>query len=320
MAGSVILTGARTPIGKMSGQLSGFSAAQLGGLAIKAALERAGLTGDQVDYVFTGHVLGAGAGQITARRAALAGGIPLNVPSTTVNKVCLSGINSIMLADMLINSGQADIVIAGGMESMTQAPYLLPSGRAGARYGNTELQDTIVADGLFCAIDEVLMGAGTEKYAQSASISREAQDQLAAASHDKAARAQKDGLLDAEIVAVEIPQRKGEPIIMTLDDGVRAETTFDGLSKLRPAFDKAGNITAGNITAGNASQISDAGSALVIVSKAKAEELGVAPLGEIISNGQIAGPDASLLTQPSRAISRPPSAPVSPSATSTCSS
>lgn len=297
MAGSVILTGARTPIGKMSGQLSGFSAAQLGGLAIKAALERAGLSGDQVDYVFMGHVLGAGAGQITARQAALAGGIPLNVPSTTVNKVCLSGINSIMLADMLINSGQADIVIAGGMESMTQAPYLLPSGRAGARYGNTELQDTIIADGLFCAIDAVLMGAGTEKYAQSASISREAQDQLAAASHEKAARAQKDGLLDAEIVAVEIPQRKGDPIVMTLDEGVRAETTFDSLSKLRPAFDKAGNITAGN-----ASQISDAGSALVIVSKAKAEELGVDPLGEIVSNGQIAGPDASLLTQPSRAI------------------
>ena len=297
MAGSVILTGARTPIGKMSGQLAGFSAAQLGGLAIKAALERAGLSGDQVDYVFMGHVIGAGAGQMTARQASIAGGIPLDVPSTTVNKVCLSGINAIMLADRLINSGEADIVVAGGMESMTQAPYLLPSGRAGARYGNTELQDAIIADGLFCAIDQVLMGAGTEKYAQSASISREAQDELAAASHEKAARAQKDGFFDAEIVPVEIPQRKGDPVVMSIDEGVRAETTFDSLSKLRPAFDKAGNITAGN-----ASQISDAGSALVVVSKAKAEELGINPLGEIVSSGEIAGPDASLLTQPSRAI------------------
>ena len=280
MAGSVILTGARTPIGKMSGQLAGFSAAQLGGLAIKAALERAGLSGDQVDYVFMGHVIGAGAGQMTARQASIGGGIPLDVPSTTVNKVCLSGINAIMLADRLINSGEADIVVAGGMESMTQAPYLLPSGRAGARYGNTELQDAIIADGLFCAIDQVLMGAGTEKYAQSASISREAQDELAAASHEKAARAQKDGFFDAEIVPVEIPQRKGDPVVMSIDEGVRAETTFDSLSKLRPAFDKAGNITAGN-----ASQISDAGSALVVVSKAKAEELGINPLGEIVSSG-----------------------------------
>jgi len=234
---------------------------------------------------------------MTARQASIAGGVPLDVPSTTVNKVCLSGINAIMLADRLINSGEADIVVAGGMESMTQAPYLLPSGRAGARYGNTELQDAIIADGLFCAIDQVLMGAGTEKYAQSASISREAQDELAAASHEKAARAQKDGFFDAEIVPVEIPQRKGDPVVMSIDEGVRAETTFDSLSKLRPAFDKAGNITAGN-----ASQISDAGSALVVVSKAKAEELGINPLGEIVSSGEIAGPDASLLTQPSRAI------------------
>ncbi len=298
MAGSVILTGARTPIGKMSGQLSGFSGTDLGGLAIKAALERAGLSGDQVDYVFMGQVLLAGAGQMTARQAALAGGVPLNVPSTTINKVCLSGINSIMLADMLINSGQADVVIAGGMESMTQAPYLLPSGRAGARYGNTELLDAIIKDGLFCAIDQVLMGTGTEKYAQSADISRERQDTVAAASHENAARAQKDGLFDDEIVPVEIPQRKGDPIVMTQDEGVRADTTMDSLGKLRPAFDKAGNVTAGN-----ASQISDGGSALIIVSKAKAEELGVTPLGEIVSNGQVAGPDsASLLTQPSAAI------------------
>jgi len=281
----------------MSGQLAGFSGAQLGGLAIKAALERAGLTGDQVDYVFMGQVLGAGAGQMTARQAALAGGVPLSVPSTTINKVCLSGINTIMLADMLIQSGQADVVIAGGMESMTQAPYLLPSGRAGARYGNTELLDAIVRDGLFCAIDGVLMGEGTEKYAGVAGLTREQQDSVAAASHEKAARAQKDGLFDDEIVPVEIPQRKGDPIVMTQDEGVRGDTTMDSLGKLRPAFAKEGNVTAGN-----ASQISDGGSAIVVVSKAKADELGVTPLGEIVSNGQVAGPDASLLTQPSRAV------------------
>ena len=297
MAGSVILTGARTPIGKMSGQLSGFSAADLGGLAIKAALEKAGLSGDQVDYVFMGHVLGAGAGQITARQAAVNAGIPMNVPATTVNKVCLSGINSIMLADMLIQTGQAEIVVAGGMESMTNAPYLLPSGRSGARYGHTELQDAIITDGLFCAFDKVAMGAGTEKYAQAESISRDAQDAMAAASHERAARAQKDGLFDNEIIPVEIPQRKGDPVVMNADEGVRGDTTVDSLGKLRPAFDKSGNITAGN-----ASQISDGGSAVIVVSQAVADRLGVQPLGQIVSNGQIAGPDASLLTQPSRAI------------------
>ncbi len=297
MAGSVILSGARTPIGKMSGALSGFSASDLGGIAIKAALERAGLSGDQVDYVFMGHVIGAGAGQITARQAAVAGGIPMSVPATTVNKVCLSGMNAIMLADMLIQSGQAEIVVAGGMESMTNAPYLLPSGRSGARYGHTELQDAIVTDGLFCAFDKVAMGAGTEKYAEAESFGRAEQDEMAAASHERAARAQKDGLFDQEIVPVEIPQRKGDPVVFSADEGVRAETTIDSLGKLRPAFAKDGNITAGN-----ASQISDGGSATVIVSRAVADRLGVQPLGEIVSNGQIAGPDASLLTQPSRAI------------------
>jgi len=297
MAGSVIVSGARTPIGKLAGSLAGFSGAQLGGLAIKAALERAGITGDQVDYVFMGQVLGAGAGQITARQAAVNGGIPMSVPATTVNKVCLSGINTIMLADLLIQSGQAEIVVAGGMESMTNAPYLLPDARAGMRMGDKSVVDSMMYDGLFCAFDQCAMGAGTEKYAASAGLSREEQDVIAAASHERAARAQKDGLFDNEIVPVEVPQRKGDPLVFAADEGVRAETTLESLSGLRPAFDKAGNITAGN-----ASQISDGGAAVIVMSKAKAEALGVNPLGEIIGNGQVAGPDPSLLTQPSRAI------------------
>ena len=297
MAGSVIVSGARTPIGKLAGSLAGFSGAQLGGLAIKAALERAGITGDQVDYVFMGQVLGAGAGQITARQAAVNGGIPMSVPATTVNKVCLSGINTIMLADLLIQSGQAEIVVAGGMESMTNAPYLLPDARAGMRMGDKSVVDSMMYDGLFCAFDQCAMGAGTEKYAASAGLSREEQDVIAAASHERAARAQKDGLFDNEIVPVEVPQRKGDPLVFAADEGVRAETTLESLSGLRPAFDKAGNITAGN-----ASQISDGGAAVIVMSKAKAEALGVNQLGEIIGNGQVAGPDPSLLTQPSRAI------------------
>jgi acetyl-CoA C-acetyltransferase len=297
MAGSVILTGARTPIGKLQGSLAGFSGAELGGLAIKAALERAGLTGEQVDYVFMGQVLLAGAGQMTARQAAVKGGVPMSIPSTTINKVCLSGINAIMMADLLIQSGQADIVVAGGQESMTNAPYLLPDARAGMRMGDKTVVDSMMYDGLFCAFDQCAMGAGTEKYSQSAGISREAQDEVAYKSNERAARAQKDGLFDDEIVAVEIPQRRGDPIVFTTDEGVRAETTLESLGALRPAFDKAGNITAGN-----ASQISDGGAAVIVASKAKADELGISPLGEIVANGQVAGPDPSLLTQPSRAI------------------
>ncbi|MCC6225353.1 MAG: acetyl-CoA C-acetyltransferase [Microthrixaceae bacterium] len=297
MAGSVILSGARTPIGKLSGSLAGFSGAQLGSLAIRAALERAGLGGDQVDYVFMGQVLLAGAGQMTARQASNGAGVPLSVPSTTINKVCLSGINSIMMADLLINSGQADIVVAGGQESMTQAPYLLPDARAGMRMGDKKVIDAMMYDGLFCAIDQLAMGGATEKYAASAGLGREEQDLLSAKSHERAARAQKDGLFDNEIVPVEIPQRKGDPLLFTTDEGVRGETTLESLAALRPAFDKAGNITAGN-----ASQISDGGAAVIVASKAKAEELGITPIGEIVANGQVAGPDPSLLTQPANAI------------------
>ncbi len=297
MAGSVILTGARTPVGKLSGALASFAATDLGGFAIKAALEKAGLSPEQVDYVIMGHVLQAGAGQITARQAAVNAGIPLSVPATTINKVCLSGLNAIHLADLMVQSGEADIVVAGGMESMTNAPYLLPGARAGYRLGDKSVVDSMMYDGLFCAFDQVAMGAGTEKYAASAGLERLPQDELAAASHERAARAAKDGKFDDEIVPVEVPQRKGDPVVVSVDEGVRGDTTVESLAGLRPAFDKAGNITAGN-----ASQISDGGAAVIVTSKAKAEELGIAPLGEIVSYGQVAGPDPSLISQPARAI------------------
>ena len=295
MAGSVIIAGARTPIGKMSGGFASMSAADLGGVAIAGALERAGVSADQVDYVFMGHVIQAGAGQITARQAASNAGIPMSVPSTTVNKVCLSGLNAIYLADQMVQSGDADIVVAGGMESMTNAPYLLPDARSGMRLGDKSVVDSMMYDGLFCAFDQCAMGLGTEKYAASAGLDREPQDKIAADSHARAAAAIKDGLLAEEIVAVEVPQRRGDPVVVDTDEGVRVETTEESLGKLRPAFDKAGNITAGN-----ASQISDGASAVVVMSKAKAEELGLSPLGEILGYGQVAGPDPSLLTQPSR--------------------
>ena len=297
MAGSVILAGARTPIGKLSGSLGSFKASDLGGFAIKAALERAGITPDQVDYVFMGQVLQAGAGQISARQAAVNAGIGMDVPATTVNKVCLSGLNTIYLADLLIQAGEADIVVAGGMESMTQAPYLLPGARAGYRIGDQKVVDSMMYDGLFCAFDCVAMGAGTEKYSASAGLAREPQDALAAKSHERAARAAKDGLLADEIVPVEVPQRRGDPVVVDTDEGVRADTTAESLAKLAPAFDKSGNITAGN-----ASQISDGGAAVIVASRAAADRIGTAPLGEVVGYGQVAGPDPSLLTQPSRAI------------------
>jgi acetyl-CoA C-acetyltransferase len=299
MSGSVIVEGARTPIGKLSGALGGFAATELGGFAISAALERAGVKPEQVDYVFMGQVILAGTGQITARQAAVKGGIPMTVPATTVNKVCLSGLNAIYLADLLINAGDAEIVVAGGMESMTQAPYLLPGARAGYRIGDATLVDSMMYDGLFCAFDQCAMGLGTERYNGADGVSRERQDAFSAASHEKAAAAIKDGRFAEEIVAVSVPQRKGDPIVVDTDEGVRPETTAESLGKLRPAFSKDGTITAGN-----ASQISDGAAAVIVMSKAKAEELGVTPLGELVGYGQVAGPDPSLLTQPSRAIAQ----------------
>jgi acetyl-CoA C-acetyltransferase len=297
MPGSVIVSGARTPIGKLSGAFAGFSGMELGGFAIAAALERAGIRGSDVDYVFMGQVLQAGQGQITARQAAVNGGIPMTVPATTVNKVCLSGLNSLYLADKLIQAGEAEIVVAGGMESMTTAPYLLPGARAGYRAGDKKVVDSMMYDGLFCAFDQIAMGAGTERYSRAADISRARQDAFAATSHERAAAAIKDGRFSDEIIPVNVPQRRGDPIVIDTDEGVRPETTVASLSKLRPAFDDTGTITAGN-----ASQISDGGAALVVMSRAKADELGLAPLGELVGYGQVAGPDASLLTQPSRAI------------------
>ena len=297
MAGSVILGGARTPFGKFSGSLAGFAGAELGGKAIAGALERTGISADQVDYVLMGQVLQAGAGQITARQAAVAAGIGLDVPATTINKVCLSGINTIMLADLLIQAGEAEIVVAGGMESMTNAPYLLREARSGMRMGDKTVVDSMMHDSLFCAIDELAMGASTEKYAAAAGLNRDVQDNLSAQSHERAAAAQKDGKFDNEIIPVAIPQRKGDPILLEADEGVRPGTTAESLGKLRPAFAKDGNITAGN-----ASQISDGGAAVIVCSAAKAKELGLTPLGEIVSIGQVAGPDASLISQPAQAI------------------
>ena len=296
--GSYIVAGARTPIGKMSGALSSFSAADLGGFAISAALERAGVAPDEVQHVIMGQVLMAGQGQVPSRQAAVKAGIPMNVPSINVNKVCLSGLNAIYLANQMIAAGDADIVIAGGMESMSNAPYIADGARAGFRYGNTELRDAIIADGLWCSFDGCLMGLGTDRYAGSENISRDAQDAFAATSNERAAEAIKEGRLTDEIVPVAVPQRKGDPILVETDEGVRPGTTAESLGGLRPAFDKDGTVTAGN-----ASQLSDGASALVMMSKAEAERRGVAPLGEFVSYGMVAGPDsASLLHQPSRAI------------------
>ena len=295
--GSVILGGARTPIGKLSGGFSSLTGADLGAIAIEGALQKCGLTPSQVDYVVMGQVLQAGTGQLTARQAAVKAGIPMEVPATTINKVCLSGLNAIHLADQMVQAGEADIVVAGGMESMTNAPYLLPNARGGYRYGNSDILDAIQHDGLFCALEHELMGEGTERYAASAGIDRDRQDAIAAASHDRAARATKDGLLADEIVPVTIPQRRGDDVVVTQDEGIRAGTDSSSLGKLRPAFAEAGNITAGN-----ASQISDGASVTIVCSEDTAEQLGVRPLAKLISYGQVAGPDTSLLTQPSRAI------------------
>ena len=300
MPGSVIVSTARTPIGKLSGALASLSAQELGGVAIKGALERAGVGPEQVDYVIMGQVLQAGQGQITARQAAANAGIPMSVPAITINKVCLSGVNALYLADQMIQSGDAEVVIAGGMESMTGAPYLLPKARAGYRMGNGEVVDSLINDGLWCAFDAIHMGAGTEQYTQSfGGITRELQDELAARSHERAAAAMKEGRLADEIVPVSVPQRKGEPVMVLEDEGVRPETTVDSLSGLRPAFAKDGTITAGN-----ASQISDGAAALIVMSRDKAEELGATPIAELVGFGMVAGPDTSLLTQPSRAIKR----------------
>ena len=297
MARSVLVAGARTPIGKLAGALKDFTAMDLGGIAIAAALERAGLSGDQVDKVLMGHVIQAGQGQITARQAAVKGGIPMTVPALTVNSVCLSGLEAIALADQAIRAGDAEIVVAGGMESMTRAPHVLPGSRAGFKYGNTVLVDAMAHDALFCSFDEVAMGESTESYGRKLGISREEQDEFSARSHELAAAAMKEGRFDGEITPVPVPQRKGDPVLVTEDEGVRPGTTAETLAKLRPAF-----APDGTISAGSASQISDGACAVVVMSRAKADELGLEVLAEIGASGNVAGPDASLQSQPSNAL------------------
>jgi len=284
-------------MGRLLGSLKSFSGADLGSFAIKAALDRAGIGGDQVEYVIMGQVLQAGAGQIPARQAAVKAGIPMNVPALTVNKVCLSGLDAIALADQLVRAGEFDIVVAGGQESMTNAPHLMPKSREGYKYGAVEMLDSMAHDGLTDSFENIAMGASTEKHNTRLGIARPEQDEVAARSHQRAAAAQKNGLFDAEITPVEIPQRKGDPVVFSQDEGIRGETTAESLGKLRPAFAKDGTITAGS-----ASQISDGAAAVVVMSKAKAEQLGLEWLAEIGAHGNVAGPDNSLQSQPSRAI------------------
>jgi acetyl-CoA C-acetyltransferase len=296
---SVIVAGARTPMGRLLGQLKGFSGAELGAVAIKAALERAGISGEQVQYVIMGQVLQAGAGQIPARQAAVKAGIPMGVPALTINKVCLSGLDAIALADQLIRAGEFDVVVAGGQESMTNAPHLLPGSRGGYKYGALEVLDSMAYDGLTDAFDHVAMGESTDRHNTRLGISREVQDEVAAASHQRAAKAQQNGLFEAEIVPVEVPQRKGDPLLVTTDEGIRPDTTPEVLAKLRPAFTKDGTITAGS-----SSPISDGAAAVVVMSRARAEELGLEWLAEIGAHGVVAGPDNSLQSQPANAIAR----------------
>jgi len=297
--GSVIVSGARTPMGRLLGGLKGFSAAELGGIAIAAAIERAGLPAEEVDYVIMGQVLGAGAGQNPARQAAVRAGLDMSIPALTINKVCLSGIDAIALADQLIRAGEFEVVVAGGMESMTNAPHLLMGSREGVKYGSWQMQDSMAFDALTCSFDGCAMGEATEQYNGRYGLSRAEQDEFAARSHARAARAAAEGRFDAEITPVAVPQRKGEPIQVTADEGIRADTTVDSLGALRPAFAKEGTITAGN-----ASQISDGAAAVVVMSRAKAAALGIEPLASIGAHGVVAGPDASLHEQPANAIQR----------------
>ena len=297
---SVIVAGARTPMGRLLGSLKDFSGADLGGIAIKGALEKAGVQPEQIEYVIMGQVLQAGAGQIPARQAAAKAGIPMTVPAITINKVCLSGINAIAMADQLIRAGEFEIIVAGGQESMTNAPHLMTKSREGYKYGDVTMRDHMAYDGLWDAFTDQAMGALTEQAnTGEQAFTREEQDEFSARSHQLAAKGWKDGIFDDEVVAVSIPQRKGEPIEFKSDEGIRADTTAASLAGLRPAFSKDGTITAGS-----ASQISDGAAAVVVMSKAKAEELGLTWVAEIGAHGVVAGPDSTLQQQPARAIAK----------------
>jgi acetyl-CoA C-acetyltransferase len=298
---TVIVAGARTPLGRLLGSLKDLSGSDLGGIAIKGAFDKSGVAPEQVDYVIMGQVLTAGAGQMPARQAAVAAGIPMNVPALSINKVCLSGIDAIALADQLIRAGEFDIVVAGGQESMSRAPHMLEKSREGFKYGDVTLRDHMAYDGLHDIFTDQAMGLLTEQVNQqeTAHITRAEQDAFAAASHQNAARAWKDGYFDNEVVPVSIPQRKGDPIVFAQDEGIRADTTTESLGKLRPAFSKDGTITAGS-----ASPISDGAAAVIVMSKTKAEELGLTWIAEIGAHGVVAGPDSTLQSQPARAIAK----------------
>jgi acetyl-CoA C-acetyltransferase len=296
MTRSVIVAGLRTPIGKLAGSLGALRASELGGVAIAALLAQTDLDPASVDAVLMGQVLQAGQGQITARQAAVYGGVPMSVPATTINKVCLSGLNTIYLADLMVRSGEADIVIAGGMESMSNAPYLLPGARAGYRAGDHTVVDSMMHDGLTCAFDHCAMGLATERH-NGGRISRERQDEFAARSHFLAAAATAAGYFEHETTAVSVPQRKGEALRVANDEGIRRDTSVASLAHLRGAFEPDGTITAGN-----ASQISDGAAAVLVMSAQRCADLGLTPLGELLGYGQVAGPDTSLLVQPSNAL------------------
>ena len=299
MTTSVIVAGARTPIGRFNGSLAGLRAVDLGATAIREALSRAGVAPDQVEYTIMGHVLQAGQGQITARQAAIAAGVPLEVPALTINKVCLSGTSAIAIADQMIRAGELEIAVAGGMESMTNAPFVLPKAREGARLGDSPMLDVLIHDGLWCAFDDRHMGAGTDAINAELGIDREAQDAWAARSHARAHDAWEAGRLAQEIVAVEVPQRKGDPVRFERDEGIRADTTAESLSRLRPAF-----TADGTVTAGNASQISDGAAAVVVMSEERAGQLGLEPIAEVAAFGMSADRYASLQTVPALALER----------------
>jgi acetyl-CoA C-acetyltransferase len=297
MTPSVIVDGARTPIGKFGGGFKDVPAVNLGGHAIRAALERSGVAPDQVDYVIMGQVLQAGAGQITARQAATLAGVPKEIPAITINKVCLSGLNAIALADQLIRAGEVEVVVAGGMESMSQAPYVMPSARWGARMGNVEIVDSMVYDGLWSTFTDKHMGDSSDEVNTELQLTREEQDAWAARSHARAIEAWDSGRLAEEVVPVSIQQRKGEPVVVSRDEGMRPDTTPESLARLQPAFRKDGTITAGN-----ASQISDGGAAVVVTSANKAEELGLHPIAEVVAHGMSAERYAYLHTVPAIAL------------------
>jgi acetyl-CoA C-acetyltransferase len=294
---SVIVAGARTPIGKFGGGYKDLAAVDLGAAAIREALGRVGIPADQIDYVIMGQVLQAGAGQITARQAAVAAGIPKEVPAITINKVCLSGLNAVALADQLIRAGEIEIAVAGGMESMSNAPYLLPQARWGVRMGNAELVDSMIYDGLWSTFTDKHMGHSSDEVNAELGIGRQEQDAWAARSHRRAAAAWEEGRMAEETVPVEVPRRKGDPLVVDRDEGIRADTTAESLGKVKPAF-----LEDGTITAGNASQISDGGAALVVMSPERAEGLGLEPLAEVVAHGMSAERYPYLHTVPALAM------------------